>query len=179
MSEISERLQDIIDERFNRNKAAFARAVEISPTTLASYFDSKKKSKPSSEVLQKIVENTGVDALWLLTGKGDAFPTRWEKSEHHTNSDNNVIGDEDKVNSDNNGSAIGQDNVVMNMPCPDDAQHIRDLEKEVEKLRGDLTHKEDIIAQMNLSARKQDDRIGELNATIARLEKMLDHFMNR
>ena len=43
MVDIALQIQSIIDERFNHNKAAFARAVEISPTTLASYLAPKRR----------------------------------------------------------------------------------------------------------------------------------------
>ena len=61
----------IIDKRFNHNKAAFARAVEISPTTLASYLNPKKASKPTSDFLCDVVEKLGINAVWLLTGQGE------------------------------------------------------------------------------------------------------------
>lgn len=76
------------------------------------------------------------------------------------------------------GGQQGNNNTQFNMPCPDDASHIRDLEKEVERLRALLAHKEDIIKELRSSEKKQDARIEDLQKSVARLEKMNDHLMS-
>lgn len=71
---ITERLQYIIDELFDGNKAAFARVIGIAPTSISNYLGKERASKPSSDILEKIVNTVEkVNAHWLLTGKGDAF----------------------------------------------------------------------------------------------------------
>lgn len=71
---ISERLQFIIDEIYGGNKAAFARAIDIAPTSMSNYLGKERASKPSSDILEKIVTSVDkINAYWLLTGKGDAF----------------------------------------------------------------------------------------------------------
>ena len=47
---ISDRLTYIIDNRYETNKSAFAKAVGITPTTLGNYFSKERPSKPSSDV---------------------------------------------------------------------------------------------------------------------------------
>ena len=71
MDSINDRLQIIVNEFFDGNKAQFAKAVNIPPTSISNYFNEKRQSKPSSEMLCKILNV--VDELspeWLLTGKG-------------------------------------------------------------------------------------------------------------
>ena len=71
MDSINDRLQIIVNEFFDGNKAQFAKAVNIPPTSISNYFNEKRQSKPSSEMLCKILNV--VDKLssdWLLLGKG-------------------------------------------------------------------------------------------------------------
>lgn len=71
---ISERLQFIVDEFFGGNKAAFARTIGIPPTSISNYLGKERVSKPSSDILERIVNSVEkINAYWLLTGKGDAF----------------------------------------------------------------------------------------------------------
>lgn len=71
---ITERLQYIVDKLFDGNKAAFARAIEIAPTSISNYLGKERSSKPSSDILEKIVNSVDkVNPYWLLTGKGEAF----------------------------------------------------------------------------------------------------------
>lgn len=71
---ITKRLQYIVDERFNGNKAAFAKAIDIAPTSISNYLGRERSSKPSSEILEKIINSIeDLNAKWLLTGKGDPF----------------------------------------------------------------------------------------------------------
>ena len=70
MDSINDRLQIIVNEFFDGNKAQFAKAVNIPPTSISNYFNEKRQSKPSSEMLCKILNV--VDKLssdWLLLGK--------------------------------------------------------------------------------------------------------------
>lgn len=79
MQSINERLQIIIDELFGGNKAKFAKAIEIAPTSISNYLSDKRKSKPSADMLEKIinvVEN--ISAEWLLTGEGDMLTQKKE-----------------------------------------------------------------------------------------------------
>lgn len=71
---INERLQLIVDEKFNGNKAAFAKALGIAPTSISNYLSKSRASKPTSDILGQIVNIVDdVNALWLLTGNGTPF----------------------------------------------------------------------------------------------------------
>lgn len=71
MESINERMETIVNEMFKGNKAAFARAIGTDGATLSNYIGSKRRSKPSVDMIARIVTALGVDALWLLTGEGD------------------------------------------------------------------------------------------------------------
>lgn len=75
MSNINERLQEIVDELFNRNSVAFAKASGLPPTTVANYLNPKVASKPTADRLEAIVSKTGVSGTWLLTGEGEMLPS--------------------------------------------------------------------------------------------------------
>lgn len=69
METINDRMEHIINERFDGNKAAFAKKIGLPPTGLSSYLGKQRRSKPSVDMVAKIVIELGVDACWLLTGK--------------------------------------------------------------------------------------------------------------
>lgn len=71
MSTINERLQFIVDEKFNGVKADFAKAINKTPTTINNILGSRK-SIPSAEILIEIVNNIPeINLGWLLSGKGE------------------------------------------------------------------------------------------------------------
>lgn len=76
MDTINDRIEAIIKERFNGNKAAFARKIGYPATSLSSYIGKQRRSKPGVDMLAKIVTNIDVDARWLLIG---------EESKHDNN----------------------------------------------------------------------------------------------
>lgn len=61
----------IVEVYFEGNKASFAKKIGIAPTSITNYIGKQRASKPSSDLLEKIVNSLDVDAMWLLTGKGD------------------------------------------------------------------------------------------------------------
>lgn len=90
---ISERLQFIIDEIYGGNKAAFARAIDIAPTSISNYLGKERVSKPSSDILEKIVNTVDkINAYWLLTGKGNAFieNTQYSTPGNSKENENNI-----------------------------------------------------------------------------------------
>lgn len=69
METINDRMEMLINERFNGNKAAFAKAIGTERATLSNYVGSIRRSKPSVNMVTKIVVALNVDARWLLTGE--------------------------------------------------------------------------------------------------------------
>lgn len=70
METINDRMEMLVNERFNGNKAAFAKAIGTERATLSNYIGSVRRSKPSVDMIAKIVTALDVDARWLLTGEG-------------------------------------------------------------------------------------------------------------
>lgn len=70
METINDRMELIVNQRFEGNKAAFAKAIAVEPTTMSSYLGNKRRSKPSVDMVAKIVVALNVDAKWLLIGEG-------------------------------------------------------------------------------------------------------------
>ena len=75
METINDRMEMLVNERFNGNKAAFAKAIAVEPTTMSSYLGNKRRSKPSVDMVTKIVVSLNVDARWLLTGEESEKPS--------------------------------------------------------------------------------------------------------
>ena len=69
METINDRMEMLVNERFNGNKAAFANALGMGSTIMSSYLGEKRRSKPSVDMVAKIVKLLNVDARWLLTGE--------------------------------------------------------------------------------------------------------------
>ena len=74
MDTINERIQFIINERFDGNTSAFCRSVDVKQPTMNTILG-ERKSKPSFDVISNIVNAKAlfINSDWLLTGKGDPF----------------------------------------------------------------------------------------------------------
>lgn len=72
METINDRIEAIVNKQFNGNKAAFAAALGMGPTIMSSYLGEKRRSKPSVDMVAKIVKTLDVDARWLLIGEQSA-----------------------------------------------------------------------------------------------------------
>lgn len=88
---INDRIETIVNERFNGNKAAFAKSIGMPPTGMSSYLSKQRRSKPSVDLVTKIVVTLGIDARWLLTGEETS------KKEVHTEGDYSPASDEGDV----------------------------------------------------------------------------------
>lgn len=69
---INDRIEKLINDRFDGNKAAFAKSIGLPPTGLSNYLGKQRRSKPSVDMVTKIVVTLDVDARWLLTGQETA-----------------------------------------------------------------------------------------------------------
>lgn len=72
METINDRMEMLVNERFGGNKAAFATSIGLGPTALSNYLGNKRRSKPSVDMVAKIVKELDVDAKWLLIGEQTA-----------------------------------------------------------------------------------------------------------
>lgn len=77
MNSINDRIQLIINERFNGNTSAFCRSVDVKQPTMNTILG-ERKSKPSFDVISNIINAKAlndIDANWLITGKGSMTKT--------------------------------------------------------------------------------------------------------
>ena len=69
METINDRIEQLVNHQFNGNKAKFCKTIGLPPSGLSNYIGHSRRSKPSVDMIAKIVERVGVDPLWLLTGR--------------------------------------------------------------------------------------------------------------
>lgn len=84
MSTIQERVKQLIDNLSNGNKRAFAIRIGVSPTVIENVVG-QRSGKPGAILLEKILcsfEN--VDALWLITGRGEMLKPESPKTEENS-----------------------------------------------------------------------------------------------
>ena len=127
MGTINDRMEMLVNERFNGNKAAFAKAIAVEPTTMSSYLGNKRRSKPSVDMVTKIVVALNVDARWLLTGEETP-----QQQSVNTNMNGNVT---------DSNIAIGSHNSVGNVSVGTDAV----LQERIKSLEALLAEKERLI----------------------------------
>lgn len=126
METINDRMEMLVNQKFGGNKAAFAKTIGLPPTGLSNYLGTKRRSKPSVDMVTKIVLALDVDARWLLTG--EETPLQNLNTEVHGNvTDSNV--------------AIGSHNSVGNVSVGTDAV----LAERVKSLEALLAEKERLI----------------------------------
>lgn len=126
METINDRMEMLVNERFNGNKAAFAKSIDMSPTSISSYLGNKRRSKPSVDMVTKIVLTLDVDAKWLLTGE------ETQQQNMNTNMRGNVT---------DSNVAIGSHNSVGNVSVGTDAV----LAERIKALEALLAEKERLI----------------------------------
>ena len=122
METINDRMEMLVNQKFGGNKAAFAKTIGLPPTGLSNYLGTKRRSKPSVDMVTKIVLALDVDARWLLTGEESPL-----QEVHGNVTDSNV--------------AIGSHNSVGNVSVGTDAV----LAERVKSLEALLAEKERLI----------------------------------
>lgn len=72
MQTINDRIEAIIAQSFGGNKSAFAKAIGYKPQIMSTYLGTTRRSKPSIDMVAAILNNTNVDARWLILGGDDS-----------------------------------------------------------------------------------------------------------
>lgn len=127
METINDRMEMLVNQRFGGNKAAFAKTIGLPPTGLSNYLGTKRRSKPSVDMVTKIVLALDVDARWLLTGEETPQQKNVNTNMHGNVKDSNV--------------AIGSNNSVGNVSVGTDAV----LAERIKALEALLAEKERLI----------------------------------
>lgn len=81
METINDRMEVIVNELFDGNKAAFAKDIGLAPTAISSYLGRQRRSRPSVDMIVNIVRSTGVSYAWLLTGEGTMMAAPVERAD--------------------------------------------------------------------------------------------------
>lgn len=152
--EIAKRLSEYIEYDAITTPSQFASKAGIDASGFHKML--KGQLKITLTTLKKIATAYGLNMQWLLTGEGEMI-SKPGTAVNYTQS-----------NSGGNNQQVNNSQISL---YPDDAAHIRELEKEIENLRAQLAHKDDVIAELRNSATKQDERINELKEWIADLRK--------
>ncbi|WP_148375263.1 MULTISPECIES: helix-turn-helix domain-containing protein [Butyricimonas] len=90
---VNERIKCIVDECFDGNVSAFARAIDISQSTLKDIVGGRF-SKPGYDVLEKILsaESLFISPDWLMKGKGDMIIQNVNQTNEHGDNINTASG---------------------------------------------------------------------------------------
>lgn len=124
---INDRIEMLINEHYNGNKAAFAKSIGYPPTGLSSYLSRQRRSKPPVDMLAKIVKVLDVDAKWLLMG------------EQSTTNSATVNGDGSvAVNGNNNNNVVAGGSEAL---LQERIKHLEELVAEKERLINVLMNK--------------------------------------
>lgn len=171
MSEtINDRIEMLINDRFDGNKAAFAKSIGLPPTGLSNYLGKQRRSKPSVDMVTKIITTLGVDATWLLTGVksniGDHFEQHGDhalmaKNIQHLEIDQRNIGEERQTE-----IKKVDEEIILPPNCPD----------EVKRALMILTSE---VSYLNRLIAEKDIRIEEKNEVIAELRERIKELKSR
>ena len=61
---INDRIEMLVNERFDGNKAAFAKSIGLPPAGMSSCLSKQRRSKPSVDMVTRIEVPFDVDARW-------------------------------------------------------------------------------------------------------------------
>lgn len=90
---VNERIKCIVDECFDGNVSAFARAIDISQSTLKDIVGGRF-SKPGYDVLEKILsaETLFISPDWLMKGKGNMITQNVNQNNQYGDNVNTASG---------------------------------------------------------------------------------------
>lgn len=129
METINDRIEQLLNERFNGNKAAFAKSIGLPPTGLSNYLGTKRRSKPSIDMVIKICDCLGVNSYWLLTGKGDQYPPASSPTAPPASSPHNDSAPKQATDADSEVSALHEQIKLMQQLLEEKERLIRVYEK--------------------------------------------------
>jgi transcriptional regulator with XRE-family HTH domain len=69
---INERILKLI-KLLNLNKKSFSEKIKLSSPAVLENIVGLRKSKPSFDIIEKIIQYTEINANWLITGRGEIF----------------------------------------------------------------------------------------------------------
>lgn len=127
---INDRIEMLVNEHFNGNKAAFAKSIGLPPTGMSSYLSKQRRSKPSVDMVTKIVVTLDVDARWLLTGEESP------KTEVHTEGDYLPASDSGDVSVVVGDAVLAERVKALETLLAEKNERIAELKERIEELKG-------------------------------------------
>lgn len=126
---INDRIETLINDRFDGNKAAFAKSIGLPPTGLSNYLGKQRRSKPSVDMVTKIVVTLDVDARWLLTGEESP------KKEVHTEGDYSPASDSGDVSVIVGDAVLAERVKALETLLAEKNERIAELKERIEELK--------------------------------------------
>lgn len=153
---INERIKAIADELFNGNMNELCRVARIKQATMSNIV-AGRMSKPSFDVINSIIDNIGIDANWLISGKGDMTNKGMMINENKGNTIQN-----------NNGSMVNvsiPSSGTQKIIKPDGTVELQSIDSsvvtsnEVDRLNQRIQDLERIITEKDATIKSKDDMI--------------------
>ena len=126
---INDRIEMLVNERFDGNKAAFAKSIGLPPTGMSSYLSKQRRSKPSVDMVTKIITTLDVDARWLLTGEDTP------KKEVHTEGDYSPASDSGDVSVVVGDAVLAERVKSLEALVAEKNERIAELKERIEELK--------------------------------------------
>lgn len=127
---INDRIEMLINERFDGNKAAFAKSIGLPPTGLSNYLGKQRRSKPSVDMVTKIILTLGVDARWLLIGE------ETPKKEVRTEGDYSPASDSGDISVIVGDAVLAERVKSLEALVAEKNERIAELKERIEELKG-------------------------------------------
>lgn len=147
MESINDRIEKIINQYFNENKASFAKTIGLPPTGLSNYLGKKRRSKPSVDMIVKIIKNVEVDPRWLLLGDENTLTPSVHTQGAYSPA-----------------SLTGNINVIKDIEIKDDSNY-DSLKKENEKLLFEIEYLKKLIAEKDKNIQEKERLISFLTSS--------------
>jgi len=126
---INDRIETLINQYFDGNKAAFAKSIGLPPTGLSNYLGKQRRSKPSIDMVTKIVVTFNVDARWLLTGE------ETPASRVHTEGDYSPASDSGDVSVVVGDAVLAERVKLLQRLLNEKDERINELKERIEELK--------------------------------------------
>lgn len=163
MNTINDRIEILVNEKFDGNKAAFEKAMDMAKGSISSYLGKQRRSKPNIDMITKIITRLDVDPRWLLIGEETPKQEHYEqhgdravmaKTVHHLEVDQRNFNEEKTV--EDNISVTEE--IVLPQDCPDETRHY-------------IHHLQMQVVMLNRLIAEKDERITELKERIKELKQ--------
>lgn len=135
METINDRIEMLVNERFMGNKAAFAKTIGLQPTGLSNYLGNKRRSKPSVDMIAKIVLALNVDARWLITGESEHIKINNHIETNGDHSPASINGSISQDGNDDNMEVLRQNNKNLEALISEKDEQIKVLKDYIDFLK--------------------------------------------